>query len=197
MSSHSLPPIVRPALRLFALAALFAAVPALHASSITYDITLSPSAGPYGGSGTITLASAPSDFGISTFSQANGTLQGLSFSVDNQAFSLAGYPSATVEFLDGKLYNISFAQTVGSSPNRFTLDTSGVYAFYYNNGFSESSGSITAIPDVAPPDTSDPSTTSTSTSTSPTPEPGSLLLLATALLLGGFFVLRRNRTAHS
>ncbi len=177
------------------IALLFApllAVPLVHASSMTYDVTLTPTSGQYGGSGTITLASAPASSGISTFSQANGQLQGLAFSIDNQNFSLAGYPTATVQFLDGKLYNISFAQTIGASPNRFTLDTSGVYAFYYNNGQSESNGSLTAALADTP---SDPAS-SQSAGTSATPEPGSLLLLATALAGGGFLLFRRSR-AHS
>jgi hypothetical protein len=171
---------------------LLAAAPALHASSITYDVMLSPTSGPYGGSGTITLASAPASSGITTYSQAAGSLQGLTFTVGNQTFSLAGDPSATVEFLNGQLYNISFAQTVGSSPNRFTLDTSAVYAFYYNDGQAESAGSLTAIPAI---DSGDPA--STQPTTSPTPEPGTLLLVATALAGGAFFVFRRKRTAHS
>jgi hypothetical protein len=156
-------------------------------------VTLTPTSGPYGGSGTLTIASPPANSGISTFSQADGSLQGLSFTVDNQTFSLSGYPGATVEFLNGQLYNIGFAQTVGASPNRFTLDTSGVYAFYYNNGQSESAGSITASLADTPsnPSSSQPPTASA------TPEPGTLILLATALIGGGFFVFRRARQAHS
>jgi hypothetical protein len=193
MFPSTLPPVSRPFLRLFALALPFLALPALHASTITYDVTLTPTSGPYGGSGTLTLASAPANSGISTFSQADGSLQGLSFTVDNQTFSLSGYPGATVEFLNGQLYNIGFAQTVGASPNRFTLDTSGVYAFYYNNGQSESAGSITASLADTPsnPSSSQPPTASA------TPEPGTLILLATALIGGGFFVFRRARQAHS
>jgi hypothetical protein len=193
MFPSTLPPVSRPFLRLFALALPFLALPALHASTITYDVTLTPTSGPYGGSGTLTIASPPANSGISTFSQADGSLQGLSFTVDNQTFSLSGYPGATVEFLNGQLYNIGFAQTVGASPNRFTLDTSGVYAFYYNNGQSESAGSITASLADTPsnPSSSQPPTASA------TPEPGTLILLATALIGGGFFVFRRARQAHS
>ena len=193
MFPSTLPPVPRPFLSLFAMALPFLALPALHASTISYDVTLTPTSGPYGGSGTLTIASPPANSGISTFSQADGSLQGLSFTVDNQTFSLSGYPGATVEFLNGQLYNIGFAQTVGASPNRFTLDTSGVYAFYYNNGQSESAGSITASLADTPsnPSSSQPPTASA------TPEPGTLILLATALIGGGFFVFRRARQAHS
>lgn len=193
--SSRLPFAARLALPFFALAALIAAAPALHASSITYDVTLSPTSGQYGGAGTLTLSSAPAAYGLTTYSVANGQLQGLAITVDGQTFSLAGDPWATVEFLDGRLYNISFAQTVGWSPNRFTLDTSSVYSFYSSNGFSKSAGSITAEPIGIPP--SDLPGSTVTPPTGSTPEPGSLLLLATALLLGGFFAFRRNRTAHS
>jgi hypothetical protein len=194
MSSFPLPSLRRPVFRLLALIFLLVAVPVVHASTITYNVTLTPSSDGYGGSGTITLASSPAIAGISTFSQANGQLQNLTFTIDNQTFSLAGYPSATVEFLDGQLYNISFAQTIGTSPNRFTLDTSGVYAFYYNNGQSESDGSIAATPADFPDESS---STEQSTGASATPEPGSIILLATALLGGGFLVFRRARHSQS
>jgi hypothetical protein len=193
MSSSALPSLYRPILRLIALAALLIAVPSVYANSMTYNVTLTPTSGQFGGSGTITLASAPATSGISSFSQANGQLQGLSFTVDNQSFSLAGYPTATVEFLNGQLYNISFAQTIGASPNRFTLDTSGVYAFYYNDGQSESAGNLSAALADAPPD----STSGQPPTTSPTPEPGSLFLLATALVAGGYLLFRRSRASHS
>lgn len=193
MLSFALSPFCRPVLRLLALALPLLAVPAVHASSMTYNVTLTPTSGEYGGSGTIILASAPASSGISTFSQANGQLQGLSFTVDNQTFSLAGYPTASVQFLDGKLYNISFAQTVGASPNRFTLDTSGVYAFYYNDGQSESAGNLTAALADTP---SDPGSNQ-SAGASPTPEPGTLFLLATALVAGAYLLFRRRGAAHS
>jgi hypothetical protein len=194
MSSFPLPSLRRPVFRLLALIFLLVAVPVVHASTITYNVTLTPSSDGYGGSGTITLASSPAIAGISTFSQANGQLQNLTFTIDNQTFSLAGYPSATVEFLDGQLYNISFAQTIGTSPNRFTLDTSGVYAFYYNNGQSESDGSIAATPADLPDESS---STPQPAGASATPEPGSIILLATALLGGGSLVFRRARHSQS
>jgi hypothetical protein len=190
-------PFQRTALRLFPVVlpvlALLAAAPAVRADSITYDVTLSPTHGVYGGTGTVTLAAAPSASGLTTYSAANGQLKDLTFTIDGQTFSLSADKNALVEFLDGKLYDITFAQTVGSSSNRFTLDTSGVYAFYYNNGQSESSGALTAALAQVP---SNPSTPPTPT-TSPTPEPGSLLLLATALFAGGFFLFRRKRVAQS
>jgi len=192
MSSNPLPSAIRRALRLLPILLLGAATPALHASSLTYDVTLSPTSGTYGGNGTIIVSSAPSTFELTTYSAAAGNLQGLTFVIDNQTFSLAGDPSASVEFLDGKLYNISFAQTVGSSPSRFTLDTSGVYAFYYNDGLAESAGNLSATLAATPTDPS-----STQPASAATPEPGSLLLLASALLAGGFFLFRRKRAAES
>jgi hypothetical protein len=205
--SSSTRPFRRTALRLFPLAipilALLAAAPALRADSITYDVKLSPSSGVFGGTGTITVTSPPSTSGITLYSAKNGNLQGLSFLVDGQNFSLSGDSTAFVEFLNGKLYDITFAQTVGSSPNRFTLDTSGVYAFYYDNGQAGSYGNMSAEVAQAMSSTSATTTATTTTTTpathttSPTPEPGSLLLLATALLAGGYFLLRRKRPTQS
>jgi hypothetical protein len=201
-------PFRRTALRFFPRAlpilALLAAAPALRADSITYDVKLSPSSGVFGGTGAITVTSPPSTSGITLYSAKNGNLQGLSFLVDGQTFSLSGDKTAFVEFLNGKLYDITFAQTVGASPNRFTLDTSGVYAFYYDNGQAGSYGNMSAEVAQAMSSTSATTTATTTTTTtpsthttSPTPEPGSLLLLATALLAGGYFLLRRKRPTQS
>lgn len=176
------------------LSALLFAVPALHASTITYDVTLTPTSGQYAGSGTLILASAPAASGISTFSQANGQLQGLTFTIDNQAFSLSGDPSTTVQFVDGQLAEINFSQSVSHPPARYTLQLSNGFAFYGNDfGHPLSDGSLTA----ALADTPSDSSSTQPPSTSATPEPGSLILLATALLGGGFLLFRRRRTAHS
>ena len=196
MSFRSLPATGRTTLRLLALAALaapFAAAPAPHASSVTYNILLSPTSGLYAGSGTLTLAAAPPSSGTVTYSVANQQLQDLAFSIDDQNFFLSGDTAATVQFTNGQLTAINFLQTVNGPPDRFTLELSNGFTLY-GNGFGDAlaSGSFTATPQVTLPDPP-PS----NTPASPTPEPGSLLLLATALLLGGVFVLRRNRRAES
>lgn len=198
--SSRLPSLAQPALRFLALAALLAAAPALYASSINYDITLSPTSGQYAGTGTITLASAPPSSGVVTYTIANQQLQNISFSIGDQNFYLSGDPSATVTFTNGQLTQINFLQTVNSAPNRYTLELSNGFTLYSNGfGHALSSGSFAATPDITLPNTttSDNSADTATPASSPTPEPGSLVLLATALLIGGFFVFRRNRTAHS
>jgi PEP-CTERM motif-containing protein len=157
-----------------------AAPAALHASTVTYDLTLTPSAGSlYGGTGTITLNNAPSTSGISDYTQANGGLLDVTFSIDGQNFSLAGANGTTlVRFLNGSLNDITFAETIGTTPNRFTLDSTSGYAFYYNNGQAASYGTFSAA--LGNP-----------TSPSPVPEPSSLLLFATGLLGGAATLYRR------
>ncbi len=207
----------RTALRVFpiALAIPAAAAPAVRADSITYDVTLSPVHGAYAGTGTITLASAPSTSGITTYSAAKGQLEDLNLTIDNQTFSLAGDPDASVLFTNGQLTAIDFAETVNHPPARYTLELSDGFDLYANGfGHSISSGSLTAAlaSPVQPVASSSPTTDTSSNpdtlpasgqttpstpAASPTPEPGSLLLLATALLAGGFFLFRHKRTAQS
>lgn len=198
--SFRLPSIARPALRLITVAALLAAAPAaLYASSITYDIALSPAnSSQVAGAGTITLASAPPSSGVATYTIANQQLQNITFTIGDQNFYLSGDPSATVTFTNGQLTQINFLQTVNSAPNRYTLELSNGFTLYGNGfGHAISSGSFAATPEIVLPDTTTSDSTNIAPASSPTPEPGSLVLLATALLLGGFFIFRRKRTAQS
>ena len=151
---------------------------ALHASPITYNLTLTPGAGStIGGSGSFTVEGAPVSSGISKYTAASGNLDALSFSLAGETFSLAGDTTALVEFLNGSLYDITFAEQLdGSTNHRYDLQTSGGYAFYYNNELSESAGTFAATQAPSP---------------SPVPEPGTLALLVTGLL-GGAAILHRR-----
>lgn len=152
----------------------------LLAETITYNLTLTPtdSASPYTGTGSITFEGAPSASGISDYSVSNGKLDDVVFNIGGQTFTLAGATGNTlVRFLNGQLNDITFAETIGTTPNRFTFNSTANYVFYYNNGQSASYGTFSASP-AAPP---------------AVPEPGSLVLLTTGLLGGGGELLRRLR----
>jgi hypothetical protein len=166
-------------------AVLTLAVPAtLHASPVTYDLTLTPGQGSlYGGTGTITLDSTVPATGQVDYTQANGGLLDVTFSIDGQNFSLAGATGTTlVRFLDGQLNDITFAESIGTTPERFTLDSTSGYAFYFDNGQAASYGTFSVSGDPGSP--------------SPVPEPSSLLLFATGLL-GGAATLYRRMTPQN
>jgi hypothetical protein len=160
----------------FALTLSLLAPTALRAD--TYNFTLTPDAGyTIGGTGSFTIDGTPASSGNTVFSEGLGNLGALSFTIDGQTFSLAGDPTAFVEFQNGSLYDITFAETIGGPADRLTLDTTSNYAFYYNNGQSESAGTFTM-----------------GSSPSPVPEPGSLALLGTGLLGCAGTLFRRLRT---
>ncbi len=160
-----------------ALVLVFAAT-ALHASTITYDLTLTPDQGSlYGGTGTLTITGAPSASGNSDYTLANGNLDALNFYIDGQTFNLAdGTGSTLVRFQNGTLNDITFSEQIGSTPYRFSLMSTANYAFSYDNLLKTSYGTITAKVDP---------------SASPVPEPGSLALLGTGLIGGAGALFRR------
>jgi hypothetical protein len=154
----------------------------LLAETITYNLTLTPtdSASSYAGTGSITFEGSPSASGISDYSVSNGKLDDVVFNIGGQTFTLAGATGNTlVRFLDGQLNDITFAETIGTTPYRFTFHSTANYAFYYNDGQSASYGTFSASPAVP----------------SSVPEPASLALLGTGLLGGAGELLRRIR-AH-
>jgi hypothetical protein len=173
--------IIKATLITLCAAVLTLAAPAtLHASSVTYDLTLTPGTGSlYGGTGTITLNSAVPSIGQVDYTQANSGLVDVTFNIDGQNFSLGGATGTTlVRFLNGELNDITFAETIGTTPERFTLDSTSGYAFYYDNGQAASYGTFS----VGQGDPGSPS---------PVPEPSSLLLFATGLLGSAATLYRR------
>ncbi len=171
--------------------ALLAAVPALHASSITYQMTFT--SGGHTGTGTLKLASPPASSGVTSDTLANQQLQGLTFTVAGQTFDFSSDPSASVEFVNGQISKINFSQAAGQAPANYTVAFSNGFALYGSDLTRPLvSGSFNVTPSFVPDDT-----TSTESATSPTPEPRTLILLITALLGVGFLIVRRRRTAHS
>jgi hypothetical protein len=75
----------------FAVLVLALATTAMHASTITYNLVLTPNQGSlYGGTGTLTIEGAPAVNGNSDYTVAAGNLDALTFNIDGQTFTLAG-----------------------------------------------------------------------------------------------------------
>lgn len=148
-------------------------VPAtLHATPITYTLTLTPDLySHWGGTGNLTLASAPTAMGTSIYSQSAGTLLDLSFEIDNQTFTLVENTGDTIaRFINGQIDDIVYSSLIGSDRTLFLLDTTNAYGFFNINDGIASFGTISARPENLAGSTS-----------SPVSEPASLLLFGTGL----------------
>ena len=99
----------------------------------------------------------------------------MTFTIDGQTFS--GFATA-VQFLDGNFRNATFAESIGSSPFRFALGTTGGFIFDYANDLQDASGTITSA--LAP---------------AATPLPAALPLFAGGLGMVGFLARRKKRNA--
>ncbi|MCU1321070.1 MAG: hypothetical protein JWM43_719 [Acidobacteriaceae bacterium] len=172
-------PTLKMALVAVAAAVLALAAPAsLHASPITYNFALTGNtSNDFSGTGTFTIEGAPVTSGVSTYYQSNpATIDALTFTIGGQTFSLAGASGTLIQFTNGQLTDITFAEEIGANPFRFALHTTSGYAFYYNNEQSASYGTFTAVQVASP---------------SPVPEPASIAMLGTGLLGGAAGLYRR------
>ena len=121
------------------------ALPSVAAAAVTFNLTLTdPTAPAYSGTGVLTLAFAPSATGQTDYTAAQ--VSNLSFFIDGQTFTGNSSNLSVVRFLNGQLNDITFGQQIGASPNRYTLDTTSGYAFYYADGQQAAYGAITASP---------------------------------------------------
>jgi hypothetical protein len=149
--------------------------------------------GGHTGSGTLTLASQPASSGVIIDTLANQQLQGLTFTVAGQTFDFSGDPTASVQFVNGQISRIDFSKATGQAPGNYTVEFANGFTLYGSDLTQPLvSGGFNVTPDFV---TDDPG--STQSATSPAPEPGSLILLATALLGCGFLIFRRSRISHS
>jgi len=136
-------------LKSLALAIAAFALPGAASASVIYNLTLTDLENPaYSGFGSITLDAAPSASGQTDYTL--GQFSDLSFTIAGQTFTPALNSVSAVRFMDGAFNDITFAQTIGTTPNRYSLMMSGVYAFYYNNLQSVARGTISSSPADTP-----------------------------------------------
>jgi len=137
-------------LKSLAIAVAAFALPGAVNATVIYNLTLTSLGDPtYSGFGSITLDAAPSASGQTDY--ALGQFSDLSFTIAGQTFTPSLASVSAVRFLDGSFNDITFSQTIGTSPDRYSLMMSGVYAFYYNDLQSVANGTISSSPaDTSP-----------------------------------------------
>jgi hypothetical protein len=121
------------------------ALPGVAAAAVTFNLTLTDASAPaYSGTGVLTLDFAPAAVGQTDYTAAQ--VSNLSFFIDGQTFTATPFNLSVVRFMNGQLNDITFAQEIGTSPNRFALHTTSGYVFYYGNELQAAYGTITASP---------------------------------------------------
>lgn len=165
----------------FLVAAAFAALAVqlsstAQASTVQYDLTLTPTAGSIGGSGYFDVSTPVNGSGVND-------ITALSINIDGQSFNLGdAIGTAYATFTDGVLSGLSYTGALLSGFNLDLLGTGGLtYSFAdLGTNFGLATGTISA---VDPP--------------SATPLPSSIVLFITGLL--GLLLLSywRKRTAWS
>jgi hypothetical protein len=174
---------------------LLVAPVALHATPVTYDLTLTETdpvgTTTFSGTGSVTLDITGAPVGFTQYTIANG-LKNLEFTVDGQNFSLADAQSgpATVIFefgdvADLQIRDITFAET---NANGDRISSTSGYIYYQSNvsvSGNQNTGTFTAS--LAP----------VGHGVSAVPEPGSLSLLGTGMLAGAGTLFRRYRLHRS
>lgn len=157
----------------------------LHATSITYDLTLTDSSNPtYSGTGVVTFNTVPT----ATYTNYSADVTALSFTIDGNTFNLsdAGASLTAFEFQQlsptALIWDITFSDQIGTT-DRLALHSTSGYTYYYDNETQSTSGVFGTATVADPP--------------SPTPEPGSLLLLGTGMLTGAGALFRRVRARNA
>lgn len=165
----------------FPLAALVSVLLALYSAgsckaSSFYNLTLTNTIGPEGGSGSFTIDGPVANTGLSVFTAGHG-LASLNFSIDGNNFSLANeLLNANVIFNDGNLVSVAYLGSLNGF--NFDLGTIGLnYGFLdLVNSSLDSFGSISGSP------------------VSATPLPPSWTLMLIGLAGFGVVAYRRKRT---